>query len=43
MDLCGETGRERLRRNLADAQHYWSRKAQEKGVLTEEDLDRLLR
>jgi metal-responsive CopG/Arc/MetJ family transcriptional regulator len=34
--------RERLRRNLADAQQYWSRKAREKGVLTEDDLDRLL-
>lgn len=34
--------RERLRRTLADAQHYWSRKALEKGILSEEDLDRLL-
>lgn len=34
--------RERLRRNLADAQQYWSRKAREKGVLSEDDLDRLL-
>jgi hypothetical protein len=35
--------RERLRRNLADVQQYWSRKAREKGILTEDDLDRLLR
>jgi len=35
--------RERLRRTLADAQQYWSRKAREKGILTEDDLDRLLR
>lgn len=34
--------RERLRHNLVEAQHYWSRKAQEKGVLSEDDLDRLL-
>ena len=33
---------ERLKREFKGAQHYWSRKAREKGVLTEEDLERHL-
>lgn len=32
----------RLREQFKDAQGYWSRKAREKGILTEEDLERLL-
>ncbi len=32
----------RLRREFKSAQGYWSRKAKEKGVLTEEDLQRYL-
>lgn len=33
--------RERLRGEYSRAQNYWSRKAREKGILTEKDLDRL--
>jgi Arc/MetJ-type ribon-helix-helix transcriptional regulator len=34
---------ERARRQLQDIQGYWSRRAQERGVLTEQDLERYLR
>jgi len=34
---------ERLRRELKGIQGYWSVKAKEKGVLTEKDLERLLK
>jgi len=35
--------RERLRREFSDLQDYWSRKARERGILTEKDLERYLR
>jgi hypothetical protein len=34
--------RERLKRGFLEMQEYWSRRAKEKGLLTEEDLDRYL-
>lgn len=34
--------RQRLTAELRDIQGYWSRKAKEKGILTEEDLERYL-
>ncbi|MBI4419310.1 MAG: ribbon-helix-helix protein, CopG family [Gemmatimonadetes bacterium] len=33
----------RLRGELRNLQGYWSRRAKEKGILTERDLERLLR
>jgi transcription initiation factor TFIIIB Brf1 subunit/transcription initiation factor TFIIB len=33
----------RLKRELQDIQNFWSRKAREKGVLSEKDLERYLR
>jgi metal-responsive CopG/Arc/MetJ family transcriptional regulator len=33
---------ERLRKEFQQIQGYWSRKAREKGILTEKDLDRYL-
>ena len=33
---------ERLKREFSAAQDYWSRKAKEKGILTERDLQRYL-
>jgi hypothetical protein len=33
---------ERLRREFKGAQQYWSRRAMEKGILTEKDLERYL-
>jgi len=35
--------RGRLKKKLYQIQEYWSRKAKEKGVLTEKDLERYLR
>jgi len=35
--------RERLKRDFYQAQSYWSNKAREKGILSEEDLVRYLR
>jgi metal-responsive CopG/Arc/MetJ family transcriptional regulator len=35
--------RERLKKNFYQVQNYWSRKAQEKGILTEKDLERYLK
>ena len=32
----------RLKRELENLQDYWSRQAREKGILTEEDLERYL-
>jgi hypothetical protein len=32
--------RERLKKSFYQAQNYWSRKAKEKGILSERDLDR---
>jgi len=34
---------ERLRRELADIKGFWSRKARDKKILTERDLERYLR
>ncbi len=33
---------ERLKRQFSEIQSYWSNKAKEKGILTEDDLDELL-
>jgi metal-responsive CopG/Arc/MetJ family transcriptional regulator len=33
---------ERLKRQFKEIQSYWSNKAKEKGILTEDDLDELL-
>lgn len=35
--------KERLKKELYQMQEYWSRKAKEKGVLTEKDLKRYLK
>ena len=35
--------RERLRQEFSEVQGYWSRKARERGILTEKDLERYLR
>ncbi|OGP64107.1 MAG: hypothetical protein A3K22_02330 [Deltaproteobacteria bacterium RBG_16_42_7] len=35
--------RERLRKDLKEMQGYWSRKAKERGILTEKDLRKCLR
>ena len=35
--------REKLKREFYQAQNYWSRKAKEKGILTEKDLERYLK
>ncbi|MDA8241385.1 MAG: hypothetical protein M0Z67_13570 [Nitrospiraceae bacterium] len=34
---------ERLKGEFRDMQRYWSRKAKEKGILTEKDLEKYLR
>jgi predicted transcriptional regulator len=34
--------RERLKSNFLDTQQYWTRKAKEKGILTERDLQKYL-
>jgi metal-responsive CopG/Arc/MetJ family transcriptional regulator len=34
---------ERGMRELRETQGYWSRKARDRGILTEQDLDRILR
>ena len=34
---------ERLKKEFRDMQGYWSRKAKDKGILTEEDLEKYLR
>ncbi len=34
--------RERLKKGLQEMQEYWSRRAKEKGILTEEDLNRYI-
>jgi len=34
---------ERIRRELAGIQGFWSRKARDQGILTEQDLERYLR
>jgi metal-responsive CopG/Arc/MetJ family transcriptional regulator len=35
--------RQRLKREFYQVQNYWSRKAKEKGILTERDLERYLK
>jgi len=35
--------KERLKREFYGVQDYWSRKAKEKGILTERDLERFLK
>ncbi len=35
--------KERIQKEFYRAQDYWSRKAKEKGILTEKDLDRYLK
>jgi len=35
--------KERLKREFYEVQDYWSRKAKEKGILTEKDLERYLK
>lgn len=35
--------RERLKREFYQVQNYWSRKAKEKGILTERDLERYMK
>jgi len=35
--------KERIKKEFYQIQNYWSRKAKEKGILTEKDLERYLR
>jgi metal-responsive CopG/Arc/MetJ family transcriptional regulator len=35
--------KERIKKEFYQIQDYWSRKAQEKGILTEEDLERYVK
>ncbi|MFZ0888835.1 MAG: hypothetical protein WA005_10315 [Candidatus Binataceae bacterium] len=42
-DALRLTRAERLKRELRAAQDYWSRRAKERGILTERDLKRYLR
>ena len=35
--------KEKMKREFQDMQGYWSRKARDKGILTEKDLERYLR
>ncbi|NTU50421.1 MAG: hypothetical protein HGA87_06025 [Desulfobulbaceae bacterium] len=42
-DALRRAKRERLKRNFYQVQDYWSRKAKEKGVLSERDLERFLK
>ena len=35
--------KERLKKEFYQIQNYWSRKAKEKGILTEKDLERFLK
>jgi hypothetical protein len=35
--------RERLKEEFYQVQNYWTRKAKEKGILTEKDLERYLK
>jgi len=42
-DALRRARRERLKTNFYQAQDYWSRKAKEKGVLSERDLERFLK
>ena len=42
-DALRITRKERLKKEFYQIQGYWSRKAKEKGVLTEKDLEKYLR
>jgi metal-responsive CopG/Arc/MetJ family transcriptional regulator len=42
-DALRQAKRERLKRDFYQVQSYWSRKAMEKGILTERDLVRYLK
>jgi metal-responsive CopG/Arc/MetJ family transcriptional regulator len=42
-DALRSAGVERRLQELREVQGYWSRKAREKGILTEKDLERYLR
>ena len=42
-DALREARASRLREELGTLQDYWSRRAKEQGILTEEDLERYLR
>jgi predicted transcriptional regulator len=41
-DALWKERRQRLRKQLHQLQGYWSRKAKEKGIVTERDLERYL-
>ena len=41
-DALRDARAKRLRQELEGLQGYWSRKAKERGILSEEDLERLL-
>ena len=41
-DALREARAARLREELGELQEYWSRRAKERGILTEEDLQRYL-
>lgn len=42
-DALRAARRERLKREFAEVQGYWKEKAREKGVLTEADLNKILK
>jgi predicted transcriptional regulator len=42
-DALRATRKERLKKEFYQIQDYWSRKAKEKGILTEKDLERYLK
>jgi metal-responsive CopG/Arc/MetJ family transcriptional regulator len=42
-DALRQAKRERLKRNFYQVQGFWSRKAKEKGILSEKDLERYLK
>jgi metal-responsive CopG/Arc/MetJ family transcriptional regulator len=42
-DALRITRKERIKKEFYQVQDYWSRKAKEKGILTEKDLERYLK
>ena len=42
-DALRSARRERLKKEFYQVQNYWSRKAKERGILTERDLERYLK
>ena len=42
-DALRQAKRERLKKNFYQVQGFWSRKAKEKGILSEKDLERYLK